>query len=99
MEHVLPFAYSSTNWIGDVQGTAARVTIIELTGTDADVTLWEPKGAPRVLHDAPGEGAVKWHPKKGVRKATFDIRGTSHSEEVWFDLRNAITPGFMLMVF
>ena len=36
MEHVLPFAYSSTNWIGDVQGTAARVTIIELTGTDAD---------------------------------------------------------------
>ena len=99
MEHVLPFAYSSTNWIGDVKGTAAHVTITELTGTDADVRTWSEKGTPRVLHDAPGEGAVKWHPKKGVWKATFDIRGTSHSEEVWFDLRNAIAPGFMLMVF
>ena len=42
---------------------------------------------------------MKWHPKKGVWKATFDIRGTSHSEEVWLDLRNAIAPGFLLMVF
>ena len=99
MEHVLPFAYSSTNWIGDVQGTAARVTITELTGTDADVRTWSEKGATRVLYNAPGEGAVKWHPKKGVWKATFDILGTSHSEEVWFDLRNAIAPGFLLMVF
>ena len=39
MEHVLPFAYSSTKWIGDVQGTAAPVTITELTGTDADGVL------------------------------------------------------------
>ena len=99
MEHVLPFAYSSTNWIGDVQETAARVTITELTGTDADVRTWSEKGATRVLYNAPGEGAVKWHPKKGVWKATFDILGTSHSEEVWFDLRNAIAPGFLLMVF
>ena len=99
MEHVLPFAYSSTNWIGDVQGTAAKVTVVQLSGTDPAVTNWTEKGATRVLYNAPGEGAVKWHPKKGVWKATFDILGTDHSENVWFDLRNAIAPGFMLMVF
>ena len=42
---------------------------------------------------------MKWHPKKGVWKATFEIQGTSHKEESWFDLRNAIAPGFLLMVF
>ena len=103
MEYVLPFAYSSTNWIGGVSGataeSVARVTIVELTGEDPDVRAWTEKGAVRVLRNAPGEGAVKWRPKKGVWKATFEIPGTTHCEEVWFDLRDAIAPGFMLMVF
>ena len=101
MEHVLPFAYSSTNWIGNVQGTAAKVTVVQLSGTDPAVTNWtdEVSGSFKVLVDKSGEGEKVWHPKKGVWKATFDILGTSHSEEVWFDLRNAIAPGFMLMVF
>ena len=100
-DQVLPFTYSSTNWIGDAVGTAAKVTVVQLSGTDPAVTNWtdEVAGSFKVLVDKPGEGEKVWHPKKGVWKATFDILGTDHREEVWFDLRDAIAPGFMLMVF
>ena len=105
MEHVLPFAYSSTNWIGGVSGataaSSAKVTIVQLTGTDPDVTKWTAApGKPlRVLHDAAGEGEVKWKPKKGVWKATFDILGTSHHEESFFDLRESRAPGMAVILF
>ena len=101
MEHVLPFTYSSTNWVGDAQGTAAKVTVVQLSGTDPAVTNWtdEVAGSFKVLVDKPGEGEKAWKAKKGVWKATFDILGADHREEAWFDLRDAIGPGFMLMVF
>ena len=107
-EDVLPFAYSSTNWIGGVEGATAesraRVTVVQLTGTDLDVTNWtdEVEGTFKVLVEKPGEDAKRWRAKKGVWKATFDILNGDESvyrEDAWFDLRNAITPGFMLMVF
>lgn len=100
-EEVLPFTYSSTNWIGDVQGTSALVTIVKMTGTDPDVTTWTEAvpGSFRKLHDAPGEGEVKWSPKKGVWKAMFEIPGTDISGAAWLDLRDFRGPGFLLMVF
>ena len=107
-EDVLPFAYSSTNWIGGVEGATAesraRVTVVQLTGTDPDVTNWtdEVEGTFKVLVEKPGEDAKRWRAKKGVWKATFDILNGDESvyrEDAWFDLRNAIAPGFMLMVF
>ena len=100
-EEVLPFTYSSTNWIGDVQGTAALVTIVKMTGTDPDVTTWTETvpGTFRKLHNAPGEGEVQWRPKKGVWKATFEILGTDIGGTAWFDLRDFRAPGFMLMLY
>ena len=106
-DEVLPFAYSSTNWIGVVGATAeskAHVRIVQMTGSDPVVTNWttEVAGTSRVLHDAPGEDAVPWKAKVGrVWKATFDILNGETSiyrEEAWFDLRQTRTPGFLLML-
>ena len=94
---VLPFAYSSTNWIGDVQGAVSRVTIAELTGTDSDITKWEEK-EPRELYNGPGEGLIRWKPQKGVWKATFEIPGEDHVENAWFDLRDSRSMGFLFML-
>ena len=105
-DEVLPFAYSSTNWIG-VAGSSseskASVSIVRMTGSDPVVTKWTAEDARsfRKLHEKPGEGVVSWKPKKGVWKATFDIitGDTSvYREEAWFDLRQARTPGFLLML-
>ena len=60
------------------------------------------EGTFKVLVEKPGEDAKRWRAKKGVWKATFDILNGDESvyrEDAWFDLRNAIAPGFMLMVF
>ena len=76
---VLPFAYSSTNWIGVAGATAtskAHVRIVQMTGSDPAVTNWTTEVADTscVLYDAPGEDTVCWKPKVGrVWKATFDI--------------------------
>lgn len=96
---ILPFSYSPTNWIGDVTGTGALVSIVPLVGMDPDVTKWSAAGEPSTLFDGADEGSVKWNPEKGVWKATFEIPGTSHREETWFDLRKSRALGFMLMVF
>ena len=103
---VLPFTYSSTNWIGGVSGataaSAAKVTIVQLTGTSPDVTTWTESGTPRVLRNAAGEGEVKWNPKKGVWKATFDIRNgdtSIHHVESFFDLRNSRANGMAVILF
>lgn len=107
-EEVLPFTYSSTNWIDETldvtASSCARVTIVRLNGTDPDVTKWteEVPGTFRTLYNHPGEGDVRWRPKSGVWKAGFDIINDNmsiHSEESFFDLRNAKGPGFLLMVF
>ena len=65
------------------------------------MTKWtaDPGKPLRVLRDAPGEGEVKWKPKKGVWKATFDILGTSHHEESFFDLRESRAPGMAVILF
>ena len=106
-DEVLPFAYSSTNWIGVAGATAeskAHVRIVQMTGSDPAVTNWttEVAGTSRVLYDAPGEDTVCWKPKVGrVWKAIFDILNgekSIYSEEAWFDLRQTRAPGFLLML-
>ena len=106
-DEVLPFAYSSTNWIGVAGATAeskAHVRIVQMTGSDPAVTNWttEVVGTSRVLQNAPGEDAVPWKAKVGsVWKATFDILNDEtsiYSEEAWFDLRQTRVPGFLLMI-
>lgn len=106
MAEVLPFEYSSTNWIGDVIGvtaeSVARVTICPLQGTDDDVTTWEEvSDKKKTLVDKVGEGQIKWRPYKGVWKAQFEIlNGSSgiHQETVIFDLRNTSGPGLALIL-
>ncbi|MCQ2388399.1 MAG: hypothetical protein MJ138_01660 [Kiritimatiellae bacterium] len=105
LRDVLPFAYSSTNWIGDVVGVSAasvaKVTVVELAGTDSDVRNWLEAGTPRVLVNRPGEGSVEWQPRKGVWKATFDVLdgGASiHRETAVFDLRASRGGGFAVLV-
>lgn len=95
---VFPFEYSSTNWIGDVEGvgvgSVARVAIVRLTGEDPDVSTWTetvPKSSRELVRKA-GEGQVRWNPRQGVWKATFDILNgddSIHSETAIFDLRDA----------
>ena len=58
-------------------------------------------GTFRELVKKPGEAAVKWHPRKGVWLATFDILNADasiHRETALFDLRNARSFGFVLIV-
>ena len=108
MTEVLPFTYSSTNWIGDVVGVSAasvaRVALVQLTGDDDDVTTWTevPGTASVLVNDVVGEGekVARWNPKDGVWKATFDIlNGNSsiHQETAFFDLRS-LAKG-MLIIF
>ena len=106
-DEVLPFAYSSTNWLGVAGATAeskAHVRVVQMTGSDPAVTNWttEVAGTSRVLQNAPGEDAVPWKAKVGsVWKATFDILNDEtsiYSEEAWFDLRQTRVPGFLLMI-
>ena len=109
VEEILPFTYSSTNWIGVAGATVeskVRVTIVQMTGTAPDVCEWtdEVPDTMRVLVKGPGEAAVKWKVEgKGVWKATFDILNGEecvHHEESWFDLRKTKgINGFMLMIY
>ena len=107
LSQVLPFTYSSTNWIGDVSGASAesvaKVTIVQLTGTDPDVRNWteEVPNTFTELVKKPGEGAIKWKPRKGVWKATFDIlngEGSIYQETAFLDLRNSRSSGFALIL-
>ena len=106
LSEVLPFEYSSTNWIGDVVGVSAEsvacVTICPLQGTDDDVTTWEEvSDKKKTLVDEVGEGQIKWRPHKGVWKATFGILNEDksiHYEDVFFDLRNAQGPGLAIIL-
>ena len=106
-DEILPFEYSSTNWIGVAGATAeskAHVRVVQMTGSDPAVTNWttEVADTSSVLYDAPGEDTVCWKPKVGcVWKATFDILNgetSIYSEEAWFDLRQTRVPGFLLML-
>ena len=109
VEEILPFTYSSTNWIGVAGATAesvVRVTIVQMTGTTPDVYGWtdEVPGTTRVLMKGPGEAALKWQVEgKGVWKATFDILNgeeSVHHEESWFDLRKTKgINGFVLLIY
>ena len=104
---VLPFVYSSTNWLGDVVNVSAesvaRVTLVQLTGEGDDVTTWTDvvPNTFKELVKKPGEGEVKWRARKGVWKAAFDILNNDTSirtEEAIFDLRNSIAPGLLIWV-
>lgn len=106
MSQILPFEYSSTNWIGDVSGvtaaSVAKVAVVQLEGSDPVVTNWttEVAGTYKVLKETAGEGSVVWKGQKGVWKATFEILTDStakKTEYAWFDLRNAKGPGLILI--
>lgn len=91
---VLPFAYSSTNFIGLVgtdASSVARVTVTPLVGENEDVTAWTPvTEKTEVLVNAPGEGLRSWRPRKGVYLAKFEILTANesvHEETAIFDLR------------
>ena len=100
--HVLPFVYSPTNFTGTVDGKSSRVSIVQLGGTDPDVTKWtEIPGTWRKLKEATDEGEVKWRAKKGVWKATFEIFDGSTLKDTqikYFDLRNANGNGLVIFV-
>ena len=108
LSEVLPFEYSSTNWIGNVVNVSAesvaKVTVVQLTGAaDADVTTWteEVPNTKKDLIKKTGEGSVKWKARKGVWKATFDILNgdkSIHREEVLFDLRDSRCAGLVLIL-
>lgn len=111
LAEVLPFQYSSTNWVGFVDGESVRfdaesiaqVTIVGLTGTDPDVCTWteEVPGTFKELVCKVGEGEIKWRPKNGVWKATFVIKDGDegiHAETAIFDLRDAHGVGLMLFL-
>lgn len=107
LSDVLPFVYSSTNWIGGVVGVSAesvaRVTVVKLDGTDPDVRNWteEVPGTFRELRKAAGEGEVKWRARVGVWKATFDIfNGDNgvYQEMSIFDLRGVRTQGLVISI-
>lgn len=93
---LLPFTYSSTNFVGITGATAesiARVTLVQVTGEGSDLTQWtdEVAGKKIVLCAEPGEGTVIWQGKSGVWKATFDILAEDgaliHEETAIFDMR------------
>ena len=107
LAQVLPFQYSSTNWVGDVAGaratSVAKVTIVQLTGDDPDVAKWttELPETTKVLKEGIGEGEVPWKAKKGVWKATFEILNDAksiHKETVIFDLRDSSSNGLLIFV-
>lgn len=94
-ELVFPFAYSITNFTGDVtDATCVRVRIVKVTGEGEDVSEWteEVPGTARTLFEGVGESTVRWpHPKIGVWLATFDIlngdQPLGHYDSI-FDLRD-----------
>ena len=101
--HVLPFVYSPTNFTGTVDGKSSRVSIVQLTGDDPDVTKWttEVRGTARTLKEAADEGEVKWRAKKGVWKATFEIfdgETLKDTQIKYFDLREASGNGTVIFV-
>ena len=101
--HVLPFVYSPTNFTGTVDGKSSRVSIVQLTGDDPDVTKWttEVRGTARTLKEAADEGEVKWRAKKGVWKATFEIFDgvtLKDTQIKYFDLREASGNGIIIFV-
>ena len=103
LAYVLPFVYSPTNFTGDIAGRSSRVSIVQLTGDDPDVTKWteEVSGTARVLKEATDEGEVKWRAKKGVWRATFEIfdgEVLKDTQIKYFDLRNATGSGLVLFV-
>ena len=108
LSDVLPFVYSSTNWIGDVEGVSAasvaRVTIVRLKETEGvDMKDWdEVPGTFKELKRSVGEGEITWNARKGVWRATFDIlegEDDIHQEAVLFDLRESRGPGMAIILY
>lgn len=100
---VMPFVYSPTNFIGTVDGTVARVSIVRLEGDDPDVTQWTEVGTPRVLKESSDEGEVVWRARKGVWKAVFEFYNgdkllEKETQTKIFDLRNATGNGLVLFI-
>lgn len=103
LARVMPFVYSPTNFIGTVDGTVARVSIVRLEGDDPDVTQWTEVGTPRVLKESSDEGEVVWRARKGVWKAIFEFFNgdkllEKETQTKIFDLRNASGNGMVIFI-
>lgn len=94
---LLPFAYSPTNWIGDVALAvpSASVTVVKLEGTEAEplVDWTEIESSRKILVQTDKEGTVAWPGRQGAWKAIFEIRDeqgrVERSETAFFDMRGA----------
>ena len=107
LAHVLPFAYSPTNFTGTVVGTSSRVSIVQLAcggdGDPDDVTTWTNvvSGTGKVLRKSADEGEVVWRAKRGVWRATFEmLDGETVGDTLTkiLDLRNASGSGLVFFV-
>ena len=83
--------------------TEAIVKVVQLTGTDEDLTKWtdEVAGSERTLIRQKGEGSVQWNAKPGVWKASYRILHNDQSiyeETCLFDLRKMPKAGLFLVV-
>ena len=104
-ELVFPFAYSITNFTGDVtDATCVRVRIVKVTGEGENVGEWteEVPGTARTLFGGVGESTVRWpYPKSGVWRATFDILNGDQSLRHYdstFDLRG-LSRGLAILLY
>lgn len=103
---LMPFTYSSTNFVGIAGGTSktiAHVSVVRLTGEGDDVSQWteEVPKTRRELKCAQDEGVVIWGGRVGVWKAMFDIVDAEdesvHAESAVFDMRNCAR-GLIIML-
>ena len=83
--------------------TEAIVKVVQLTGTDEDLTKWtdEVAGSERTLIRQKGEGSVQWRAKPGVWRASYRILHNDQSiyeETCLFDLRKLSTGGLFLAI-
>ncbi|MBQ0031279.1 MAG: hypothetical protein KBT68_00605, partial [bacterium] len=83
--------------------TEAIVKVVQLTGTDEDLTKWtdEVAGSERTLIRQKGEGGVQWRAKPGVWRAFYQIQHndqTIYEETCLFDLRSLPPMGLFLVV-
>ena len=105
-EDRMPFTYSHTNFTGLAGATVAavaKVSVVELTGSDPDVSTWtdEVPGTAKTLVERAGEGLVPCRLTSGVWKATFEIfeGGTLlRTETAILDFRTFHPRGFEVII-
>ena len=103
---LLPFAFSHTNWVGDVtadSNAVVRVDVVRIIGEGDDCSLWsEVDGTKKTLIEGSDEGTVQWRARShsGIWKATMSIelkKKVQQMLEAYFDL-TGFGPGLSIIV-